>query len=565
MKKTIFTFLILCLMFLVVGCANNTTTTKKATTTVDGGGNDTSSVTTTKSQYATWAEAKANRVEITIYVDESNVYGPYVKGVDENVVEEAIEKKFWEDTGLAIKLNILYESHSTFSNTFGAVMAASSWDACVSYLGQAGIEETILNQDVTLDITSLLRQYGSHIVESLGEDSLNAVTSYNDTIIGIPSQNITKQKAVLIRKDYMTQVGYTESKEEAETSNGTLIWCRTITDFDTMVRKMKAEIPACTTPLSGSVYDMEFTLLAGCMDSTGYQYRSINYNADGSIKEVVPGWISENYGKVLAQEYDWVTDGIWETDNMTISANARLSNFAAGKSAVYFADPTITNLIDVARRCKEIDPTAEFTILDPLDAVDENGNAIENSGAFVEVSKNTDCILFNKRSKRVPLLIQYIDWMYSSKENYELCAYGIKGEHWIESEYGDDYYEYADEYFVTHKPYSGVFALLHNDELSYRIPMQYTETERAWIQKARSYRCFSNPTDGMLFYGASSQITTNFTTAEADIYLYCATLAWAGTKDPRTTWTSSCDKYREQASDYIEWLTNQYKLYRASR
>ena len=404
MRKTIFTFLILCLLFLVVGC--NNTTTAKNTTTVDNNNSDNSSSTTKAGAYKTWAEAKANRVEITIYVDESNVYGPYVKGVDENVVEEAIERKFWEDTGLAIKLNILYESHSTFSTTFGAVMAASSWDACVSYLGQAGIEETILNQDVTLDLTSMLRQYGSHILSNLGEDSLNAVTSYSDTIIGVPSQNLTKQKAVLVRKDYMRQVGYTESKAEAEASNGTLIWCRTIKDFDTMIRKMKAEIPQCTTPLSGSVYDMEFTLLAGCMDSTGYQYRSINYNQDGSIKEVVPGWISENYGKVLKQEYTWVTDGIWEADNMTISANARLSNFSAGKSAVYFADPTITNLIDIARRCKEIDNTAEFTILDPLDAVDESGNAIENSGAFVEVSKNTDCILFNKRSKKAPLLVQ---------------------------------------------------------------------------------------------------------------------------------------------------------------
>ena len=155
--------------------------------------------------------------------------------------------------------------------------------------------------------------------------------------------------------------------------------------------------------------------------------------------------------------------------------------------------------------------------------------------------------------------------MYSSKENYELCAYGIKGEHWIESEYGDDYYDYPDEYYITHKSYSGVFALVHNDDLSYRIPMQYTEQERNWITKARNYKCLSNPTDGMLFYGASAQITTNFITAEAGIYLDCATLAWAGTKDPDTTFAASVAKYREQASDYIEWLTNQYKLYKASR
>jgi len=363
----------------------------------------------------------------------------------------------------------------------------------------------------------------------------------------------------------MRQVGYTESKEEADKSNGSLTWCHTIKDFDTMVRKMKTDIPTISAPLSGSVYDMEFTLLAGCMDSTGYQYRSINYNNDGSIKEVVPGWISENYGKVLQQEYDWVKDGIWEADNMTINANTRLSNLASGKSAVYFSNPTITNLIDVARRCKEIDENIEFTLLDPLAGVDDAGNEIPNSGAFVEVSKNTDCIVFNKRSKRAPLLVKYMNWMYSSKENYELCAYGIKGQQWVESQYGDNYYEYPDEYYVSHKPYSGVFALVHNDEISCRIPMQYSEVERNWIDKVRNYNCLTNPTDGMLFYGSSASVSHNFVVAEADIYLECATKAWAGTANPATTWGPACTKYRDQASDYIEWLTNQYKLYKASR
>ncbi|MCI5744728.1 MAG: hypothetical protein MR270_00355 [Erysipelotrichaceae bacterium] len=537
---------------LLTSCGNNTLSSS----------NDITSDST--SEKLPWEDAKNNRVTLTIYMDESNVYGPYVKGVDENIVKEAIEKKFYEDTGNAVNFNILYESHATFSNSFSPVMGSSGWDGAVSYLGQAGLEDTILNQDVVLDLTSLFRKGANNILSSLG-DSINSVTNFNDEIIGIPSINITKQKGVLVRKDYMRQVGYTESKEEADASNGTLKWCQSIKDFDTMIRKMKDEIVACTTPLSGPVYDMEFTLLAGAYQSTGYQYRAINYNDDNSIKEVVPGWISENYGKVLQQEYDWVVDGLWERDNTTISANQRLSNLAAGKSAVYFLNPTITNLIDVARKCKEINNDAEFVILDPLCAVDENGNAIEDSGKFVEVSKNTDCLVLNKKSKKAELLIKYMDWMYSSKENYELCAYGIKGEQWMESSYGDNYYEYPDEYYVTHKPYSGAFALVHNDEISYRIPMQYSETERNWIEKVRNYPCLKNPTDGMLFYGASAQVSKDFITAEADIYLNCATKAWAGVLNPSETWPESVSQYRAQAGNYIEWLTNQFKLYEAAR
>ncbi|MBQ7165153.1 MAG: hypothetical protein IJR61_07470 [Clostridia bacterium] len=553
MKKIIVLLLVLCVGTALFSCKKE----KVKDSTGEG---------TSASQ--TWEEAKSNSVKITVYMDESNVYGAYVRGSEEKFVKDAVEKKFWEDTGNAIDLNVIIESHSTFSNSFAGVMSTGAWDAAVSYLGQAGLEETVLNNDVTLDLTDSLRRYGSHIYGENGavdDEALYAVTNFNEEIIGIPSVNLTKQKGVLVRKDYITAVGYTESKTEAENSGGTLKYCGTIKDFDQMVRKMKAEIPKCVTPLSGNVYDMEFTLLAGAYGTAGYQYRSINYNDNGTINEVVPGWISENYGKVLKQEYDWVKDEIWEADNATITESVRLSNLAAGKTAVYFANPTVTNLIDVSRRVKAIDSSAEFVLLDPLDAVDESGNAIEGTGAFVEVSRTTDCLIVNKKSKKADLVIKYLDWMYSDKDNYELCAYGVKGSQWKDSSFGSDYYEYADDYYVDHRPYSGVYALLHNDEISCRILMQYSETERNWIEKVRNYPCLSNPTDGMLFYGMSALINSNFVTAEADMYLNCATKAWAGASDPAVTWPAACEHYRNQAGDYIVWLTNQYKLYKAAR
>lgn len=517
------------------------------------------------SESKTWEEVKATRTRITIYVNESHIYGPYVKGVDENVVEEAIAKKFFEDTGNAIKLDVIYETNATFNTNFGAVMSASSWDAAVNYVGQAGIEDTILDQDVLSNIDTSIRQNGTHLRETLTTDSWNSVTSINDEVIGIPAQMDTKQKGVLARKDYMRQVGYTESKAEADASNGTLKWVHTIDDFNDMIGKIKTSIPKVTTPISGPAYDIEFTLLAGCMDSTGYQYRSVSYDDDGKVTEVLPGWISKNYDKVLQQEYDWLKAGYWEADNTTLSNSKRLENLSAGKTAVYCADPSITNLINVVRQAKIADPTAEFVLLDPLAAVDENGDAIEDSGAFVEANPNYDVLIFNKKSKKTDLVIKYLDWMQSSKENYELCAYGIKGEHWEDSDIGEDYYEYADDYFVTHKPYSGVFTLVRNDSISNRIPMQYTETERQWISRVKSYKCLSDDTRGMLFYGCDSQTYLGFQEAEADFYTDVAMKAWAGTANPTNTYPTGEANYRELASAYIEWLTNRYKMYLLAR
>lgn len=548
MKKIGVGAMALCMLFCAVGCGGDTDDNG------GGGGN------------LTWAEAKQNATKITIYLDESNIYGSYIKGNDEAYVKDCIEKKFYEDTGNAVNIEIMYETHDTFGNKFGGVMSTGAWDAAVSYLGQAGLEETVLEQDVAMDLMDLVFDHGENIMEAVDQQARYATTTLTNEMIGIPSVNKTKMKTILIRKDYMTRVGYTEDKAEADASNGTLKYCQTIEDFDAMLRAMKAQIPECTMPLIGNAYDIEFAILAGACGTAGYQYRSVNYNADGTVKEVVPGWISEGYQEMLDYEYAWQRDGIWEADNSVKTDEQRISDYANGKAAVYCADPNVKNLINVARQVKAIDAGAEFTVLAPLDAVDEDGNAVEGSGAYAEVSRTTDCLIVNKRTKNAKLIVEYLDWMYSSVDNYELCMYGVEGEHWVKSR--DGFYTYPagkENKFMTSPPYSGAFALLHNDELSYRLYDNYSEQELEWIAVAENANTIKNPTDGMLFYNMTAAIATNFKLAEANIYQDCAVKAWNGTADPATTFPEQAAGYRLQAGDYIQWLTQQYNLYVAQR
>lgn len=159
-----------------------------------------------------------------------------------------------------------------------------------------------------------------------------------------------------------------------------------------------------------------------------------------------------------------------------------------------------------------------------------------------------------------------MDWMYSDINNYELCAYGIKNEHWIDA--GVGYYSYPaakETRFLTNPPYSGVFALLHNDEFSYRLYSGYSQEERNWIATVENAKTVKNPTDGMLMYNMTATMASNFQTAENELYLYCATKAWNASANPETTYPTYSAKYRNQANDYIEWLTQQYKLYLAKR
>ena len=512
-----------------------------------------------------WEEAKKNAAEITVYVDASNIYGSYIKGSDEAYVKDAIEKKFYEDTGNAVNFQVNYESHATFNTKFGGVMTTGKWDMAVSYLGQAGLDEVVLKQDVSMDLADLLDNY-EHIGEAIAPEVMNATTTLTGEVVGIPSSVKSKTKGILIRKDYMTKAGYTEDKAEAAASGGKLKFCQTIDDFTDMMRKMKAETPACTMPLIGNSYDIEFAITAGACGTPGYQYKSVIYNDDGSIDKVVPGWLSEGYDKVLGYEYLWQKEGLWEADNQVKTKEQRITDYSNGKGAIYCVDTNILELIDVARQVKAVDKSAEFTILGPLDAVDARGKAIENSGAFVEVSKATDCMIINKRSDKAELILAYFDWLYSDVKNYELCSYGIEGEHWVDA--GEGYYAFPagkEDRYLTNPPYSGVFKFLHNDDFAYRLFNNYTEEERGWIEKVESAKTIANPTDCMLFYNMTAAVANGYQTAENNFYLNCPTKAWNASADPAVTYPEYSAMYFTQAAEYIEWLTQQYKLYIAQR
>lgn len=522
-----------------------------------------------KKPSVSWNDAE--KTTITVYVDASNIYGTYVKGSDEAYVKETVEKKFYEDTGYAVNFDIQYCSHSTFNTQFSGVMTSGRWDAAVGYLGQAGIDEIALSQDVALDISDLLDSYGDNILDAIDKEAMWATTLLDGKIIGIPSVARTNTKGILVRKDLMNSVGYTTETGHnddlgavGDSVEGKLKTLQTIDDFTDMLRRLKHS--GVSNPLVGCSYDIEYTLTVGALNCLGYQSKDVIYNADGTVKEVVPGWLAENYDKVLAMEYLWQKEGLWESDNTVKSTEQRIADLTNNKAAVYCVDPDILSLIEVARQVSAANSEAEFEVIKPLDGVDESGKAIEGSGAVAATSRTTDCLIINKKSNNAKIIIEYFNWMYSDVDNYELCAYGVKGEHWVES--GDGYYAYPENkttQYLTKSPYSGVFALLHNDEFAYRLYDGYTTEEKAWISIVENSNTMKSETDGMLFYNMTAKMSNNFQTAENDFYPNVALKAWDASKDPATSYPEGVAKYRTQAGDYIEWLTQQYKLYAAER
>ena len=145
-----------------------------------------------------------------------------LKGSNESKVISAVEDKFLADTGKAIDLNILIYNKSDFANAVTSSAASSSWDAAVSYLGIAGVDDNLIRRGAAADLADYLDSGDyENIVDNVG-DNINSLTTVTGAVYGVTSVNETNDYGILVRKDWMKQVGYTDSAAEAAASNGTL-------------------------------------------------------------------------------------------------------------------------------------------------------------------------------------------------------------------------------------------------------------------------------------------------------------------------------------------------------
>ena len=505
-------------------------------------------------------------IDLEIFVSSSEVSSRS----DDAYVREKIQEAFYEDRGIKVNLNVQVLSESDFNTTMANKMAGNSWDAAVGYIGQAGIDEIMISQNVCMEIGELAESYEN--LYALVEDEMTATTTIDGSVYGIPSLEITNQYGVLIRKDYMEQVGYTTEPGHNDDLGAvtdppagrkkTLV---NIDDFTDMMRRMKAQISGLKAPLSGYPWDVESTLTVGPFSDSGYTFKSVVYDEDGRIEEVLPGQITDEYYKTITYEYMWSKEGLWEEECYTGQKLNKLNAFVNGTTAIYVVDPEITKLINVARQAKKANPDAEFTILEPLYGVDENGNTTEKRG-YMKKQSATSCLVINKKSENAEVILEYLDWLAEDEANYNLAKYGVENEHWVDA--GEGRYTYPDskkDRYETNPPYSGMYALLKWDLYSYKLYDNYTEEEYGWIDLVRNAETFSNACENMLFIGETTDMALNHQTAENDFFQDCLVKAWEGTIDPAISFRSSVEKYRTTAAEYIEWLTMQYSLYVAAR
>ena len=218
-----------------------------------------------------------------------------------------------------------------------------------------------------------------------------------------------------------------------------------------------------------------------------------------------------------------------------------------------------------------IGPSADKAVSEVKDGeVVVNGNLKTNRSFYGGI------VPYN--SANYEILIQYIDWMYSSAENYELCLYGVKGVDWVDGEdftYGGNTYktwrypdDKADEYLMK-PPYTGKYMLLQNINVSNRISGHYNTVEKKWFTSLYfdfpqygdvSIEGIWQPSAPRNYSAIASALDGNYVEA-------IRSYAWAGRMTisvngnsitPTERLYEHITEYRASAKEYLDYVNEQF-------
>ena len=155
--------------------------------------------------------------KIVIYAGGSSEFA-WVKGSEESEVIEYIEQAYYEATGTLLDFEITFTGKDLGTQMTNAIAGGDQLDVAISHTrGGSGIDDIMVANDWYFDISEYLEDYGEDILANIGGDPINALTTSDDKVIGIPSVISPYKFGILVRKDWMEACGFTDDPEKAQT------------------------------------------------------------------------------------------------------------------------------------------------------------------------------------------------------------------------------------------------------------------------------------------------------------------------------------------------------------
>ncbi len=536
MKKRILSALLAAMMtFTMVGCGE----------TEDNGGGGGGGSTT-----------RPTGTSITIYTGGSSEF-IWTKGSKEEEILDYIEQKYFDETGVSLDFNVSFLGQDMKTKLQSALSGGDPVDVAVSHTrGGDGMDDWMIKYDGFYNLADDIEEYGPNVYDAFSKpldgsisSALDAVTTSENKVVGIPSVISPYKFGILVRKDRMEAVGYTDDEEKAGTlctaTNSNYILVDNLEDFTAMCIAINRKFDK-NYAVSGAIWDIEKALSLGAFGNSG-QY---TYAVDAENEMIRGGASFDYYLDVIKTEYDWAVNGVISKDADAILKEDAEQAFYSGASSVFVLDPTVTHLIQVARNCKAVNAEAEFTVLgalrekrdpaackyfrknaDGTDKLDADGNKIPMKG-FMRNTQATFCASVLKTSQNTVKIMKFLNWVYKNEANYNLCRYGREGIDWINN--GDGTYSYPNESYATNPPYSGILTLVENQNMSNLIYKGYTEEELSWLATAADPDNYVE--NDVIDYLLPENSTMGAPVASAANNLRAGVLvpAWKGNTDPMT-------------------------------
>ena len=516
----------------------------------------------------------AGTTELVFYRARSN---NMADGTYDEDVTRALEDKFFEDTGKRIKLTMHMYSGDDLPTQVDANFnrARSQMDGVAHYVSEDGgsaILKYAKEPGATIELSELLEEYGQNILKyvRMNDENHLAERAAYVPVEGefqmniLPSYEQECSFGILLRRDMVEQV---KSKtgidpEEYDILNDDYK-NMSFGDFDKLMRAIKESVPGINYSVTGAPWDIGRVIAP----VFGVDYTNSAIDENGNF---VPTQLDEKYGEYIDLMYTWAKDGVWEKDSANMTDDTRLNMFISGKAACFIAYPEVTNLITVANKFNAAnkDPNAELMMIAPL--ADEEGNV----NGFMKEARCFQGMILPFKTENAQLVIEFIDWMYSDAENYELAKHGIKGEHWVEGtditingkvyktwQYPDDK---TDEFSET-MPYSGMWELLPNINVSNRVNGAYNTNQRTWyIRCTQEFPCFGTAETEGIWY---ADIPTDYNHESDKLGEFEGNIrgkAWAGITDdqgrtPKEMWEAYREEVYATCGDLLTYLDTEYE------
>ncbi len=521
-----------------------------------GGGESISSSTSSKTNNI----EKPEGAKIVLYAGGSSEFN-WVLGSEEKSVIDYIENKYYQETGNALDFEINFLGEDMQTKLSSELAAGNQVDIVVSHTrGGVGLDDKLKGETDHYNLYDAIYELAPNLYEAVKGDPLDSMTTSTKDTVCIPSAISPYKFGILVRKDLMEKAGYTDDPTKTD-----LELVDNLETFEKMCLKMNG-LTGNSYAITGAAWDLEKVITLGAYADAGY-FTSALVSEDG--KELVrKGGCTSAYKDVLSLEYQWAQKGVVSKEANSILLTDGESNFIAGKTGVFVQDPTIQHLIKISRMTKAQNKEAEFTVLGPLSA--KKGSTKKG---FMRNPIATFGAAITKKSQRVNEIMSFLNWVYQNEDNYNLCRYGIEGTHWVNN--GDGTYSYPEgkEYYATSPAYSGILTLVENQRMSNLLYKGYSKEELHWIKDiaGNSANYINNDVNDYLF---TMNDEFNIKQGQATEKLYAMAVdAWTGKKDPTALSSNGVDsiydsvarEYREKCEVIDKYLTEQYKIMKASR